>query len=423
MTLTDRVGLPRPLLAGYAAVLLFMIGDGVESNFLTPYLNDRGLSESSAAAVITVYGVFAAVGAWFSGALSNLWGPLKVMRLGGALWIVLELGFLLLALPGAHEGLIFLFYGLRGVAYPLFAYAFLLWIQVATPPEQLGAASGWFWFAYTAGLPTLGSAIAAVTIPLIGTYATLWISLGLVAAGTAIGSWCLREVHGLRPLIAPGRPARAELADSLLVLRRHPRLAVAAVVRVVNMAPYFGFFVFFPFYFEDRIGLTTSEYLLVVTSMGLVGILVDPFLGRLGDVLGWRRTVAWVGGAGSAAAALAFYWVPQAFPGNVWIACALGGLYGAALAGYIPLAAMMTSMVPAREKGNAMATYSLAAGLCVFIGPATYTLLGPLVGYTGVVLVYAALYLTGTALTLRYLDTDADPGRRKRARPRTAVPV
>ncbi|WP_152352878.1 MFS transporter [Brachybacterium subflavum] len=416
-SLWDRIGLPRPLLFGYIAVLLFMIGDGVESNFITPFLVDTGLTEHTAAAVITVYGVFTSVGAWFSGTLSNIWSPVTVMRIGAIAWIILEAAFLLLAVPAGNEPLIFALYGLRGVAYPLFAYAFLLWIQVAVRPEHAGGASGWFWFAYTAGLPTLGSALAAVTIPQIGSYATLWVAFVIVAAGGVIGAWGVREVHGWRPLAdrtATDFSVAHELGRGVTVMRRYPRLAVAAVVRVINMAPYFGFFVFFPFYFTERIGLTTSQYLLVVTAMGLFGLLADPFLGRLGDVFGWRRTVTWIGSVGSAVAVIALYWIPQLTPGVLWVPLVLAGVYGITLAGFIPLTAMMTSMVPLPEKGNAMATYSLAAGLCVFIGPVTYSLLGTALGYAGVVLVYAGLYVLAAVLTHRCLRTPADPGENRR---------
>ncbi|THD32669.1 hypothetical protein ERD80_17775, partial [Pantoea sp. R102] len=39
--------------------------------------------------------------------------------------------------------LLALTYGLRGVAYPMFAYAFLVWIQSAAPAEMRGSATGW----------------------------------------------------------------------------------------------------------------------------------------------------------------------------------------------------------------------------------------------------------------------------------------
>lgn len=44
-----RLGIPPALAWGYLAVLLFMIGDGVESNYLAPYLHENGFSLNIAA--------------------------------------------------------------------------------------------------------------------------------------------------------------------------------------------------------------------------------------------------------------------------------------------------------------------------------------------------------------------------------------
>ena len=55
----DRLGIHPPFAWGYLGLLLFMIGDGVESGYLSPYLSGRGLSESEVAVVFTVYGVTA----------------------------------------------------------------------------------------------------------------------------------------------------------------------------------------------------------------------------------------------------------------------------------------------------------------------------------------------------------------------------
>ena len=61
----DRLGIPSVLAWGFVGVLLFMIGDGVESGYLSPYLVSRGLSEGAVASVFTVYGVSAAAAAGF----------------------------------------------------------------------------------------------------------------------------------------------------------------------------------------------------------------------------------------------------------------------------------------------------------------------------------------------------------------------
>src|SRR5689334_2460740 len=129
----DRLGIYHPLAWGYLGLLLFMIGDGVESGYLSPYLLQRGMSQADVAAVFTAYGVTAAVAAWFSGALSDLWGPHRVMCVGLGIWAVFEVLFLLTLSSTTNYWLILASYAVRGFGYPLFAYGFLVWITAATP--------------------------------------------------------------------------------------------------------------------------------------------------------------------------------------------------------------------------------------------------------------------------------------------------
>ena len=57
----DRIGIYPPLVWGFVGLLLFMIGDGVESGFLSRYLVDRGLSPEGVAWIFTVYGFTVAI--------------------------------------------------------------------------------------------------------------------------------------------------------------------------------------------------------------------------------------------------------------------------------------------------------------------------------------------------------------------------
>ncbi|MGW0735612.1 MFS transporter [Streptomyces sp. NPDC002851] len=82
----DRMGIPRTLAWGYLGLVVFMIGDGIEVDYLSPYLVDLGFSESGVGLVFTVYGIAAAVGAFLAGALSDAWGPRRVMAVGAAFW-------------------------------------------------------------------------------------------------------------------------------------------------------------------------------------------------------------------------------------------------------------------------------------------------------------------------------------------------
>ena len=52
--LLDRLGLPRPLAWGFVGLLLFMVGDGVESGYIAPFLASHGAgTETNAAVIIT----------------------------------------------------------------------------------------------------------------------------------------------------------------------------------------------------------------------------------------------------------------------------------------------------------------------------------------------------------------------------------
>src|SRR5262249_53230308 len=159
---------------------------------------DRGFSKDSVALVFTAYGLTAAVAAWLSGALSDLWGPWRIMGAGLGIWAAFEVGFLLLGVAPNSYPMIFLFYALPGFGYPLFAFGFLVWVTAVTPPGRLGTAVGWFWFGFTGGLPTLGSLFASVAVPQVGAYLTLWLSLGLVVIGGLIALLGLREPIGRR---------------------------------------------------------------------------------------------------------------------------------------------------------------------------------------------------------------------------------
>src|SRR5262245_43022335 len=98
-TWLDRIGIYPPLVWGYVGLLLFMIGDGVESGYLSAFLIEEGIADKSTAAIIfTVYGITVAIAAWLSGSLSDLWGPRQVMAVGLAIWVVFEIAFLLLGL-------------------------------------------------------------------------------------------------------------------------------------------------------------------------------------------------------------------------------------------------------------------------------------------------------------------------------------
>src|SRR5699024_5753288 len=164
----DRIGLPSHLAWGYFGVLIFMMGDGLELAWLSPYLVDQGLAVKQTALLTTMYGVAIAIAAWFSGVLVELIGPRKTMLLGVGAYILGQALFVGIALPSLNFGLMIPTYAIRGLGYPLFAYSFLVWITYRTPQHQLGRAVGWFWFVFTGGLSVLGAFYSSLSISLIG---------------------------------------------------------------------------------------------------------------------------------------------------------------------------------------------------------------------------------------------------------------
>jgi MFS family permease len=417
----ERWGIPYALRWGFVGVLVFMIGDGVETSFLSAFLADPtggGLSGSQASfATVTLYGVAALIASWFSGTLSAIWGPRRVMWLGAAIWVVLELVFLVVAVPAGNAPLIITVYAVRGLAYPLFAFAFLVWIQVVAAPRLRGSAAGWFWFAFTGGLPTLGAALAAVCIgPLgISEYGTLVISLVIVAIGGAIGCFAVTEPHGLRPIAdetvaRPRSPRR--LLEGIDILWRDRRTVAGLFVRLVNTAPQYGFFAMFPFVFGPETPgggfLTTAQVAVLSTVAYAANIGANLFFGVFGDHFGWRRTVTVFGCLGCAVATPLWYFGAIASQ-DFLLTAILGAVYGVVLAGFVPLSALMPSMVAPRDKGAALAVLNTGAGGAALLGPLTVTALYPLTGGGGVAIAYCLMYLVvaGVSLVIR---SDVDPG-------------
>ncbi|WP_026360677.1 MFS transporter [Amycolatopsis nigrescens] len=398
-----RWGLPAPLFLGYVGLLLFMIGDGVESGFIAPFMADHGAGDDiKASYVITVYGVAVMLASWLSGALSELWGPRRVMFVGLAIWLVFDVLFLAIAVTGENYPLMIVFYGLRGFGYPMFAFGFLVWITAVAPIARLGAAVGWFYFAFTGGLPTLGALVASFTNPIMGHYGTLWLSVGVLALGGLVCLLGVRERTGYERLAPRDVKPVQSLVSSVSIAWKNPRVGLGMLVRVINTAPEFGMLVFFPTIFISQIGFGESKWLLLVSVIYGTNIFFNLIFGVLSDKIGWRTTIFWFGAIGCAISILLLYFVPLAMGAEYyWLALIVGALYGATLAGFVPISALLPSLAP-ENKGGAMALLNLGAGAAAFVGPAIVSLfLGP-AGAAGVVIIFAALYLVAAVL-VRFL--------------------
>ncbi len=402
-TRLEKAGIYPELAIGYLGLLLFMIGDGVEAGFLSPMLRDMHFTASRVALVFTLYGATAAIAAWLSGTLSDLYGPKKVMWAGLLIWVICEIPFLLIGMAHANYPVIAVSYMIRGFGYPLFAFSFLVWVTAVTPKSYLATAVGWFWVARTGGLPTLGSLLASFSVPRYGAYTSLWLSTGFVLIGGLIALLGIHEKQGLSGLQVnrAGSPF-AVLFSGLSIVWTKPRVGLGGLVAVITTTSEFGFLLFLPVYYIHTIGFSLVQWLQILSVMFATNVVFNFIWGYVGDRIGWRRTVTFVGACGCALATLGLFYVPDHFGRNYPLVMLAGMAYGITLAGFVPLSAIMATLAP-QSRGAAMSIMNLGSGTSIWLGPAIAGIFLPRVGVSGVIWIFAGLYVlaAGIATTLR----------------------
>ncbi|AEV99817.1 alpha-ketoglutarate permease [Niastella koreensis] len=393
----DKTGIPMSLLWGYVGILIFMMGDGMETGWLSPYLKAQGMTIEQNATLFTAYGITVAISAWFSGVLAEGFGPKKTMLAGLLLYLAGTTGFVGYGLAHLNFPVMIITYALRGFGYPLFAYSFMVWIAYQSPKEKLGRAVGWFWFVFTGGLNVLGAFYSSWAIKSLGYINTLWSSVFWVLIG-AFFALLLNKASFKTGSNGNGAGGKArELLKGLTIIQEEPKVLIGGIVRIINTTAQFAFPVFLPMYMEKH-GFDTTTWLQIWGTIFTSNIIFNLIFGFVGDRLGWRNTIMWFGGIGCAITTLGLYYVPQAAPGNFAIVLAAGILWGACLAGYVPLSALVPSLVK-KDKGAAIAILNLGAGLPVFVGPALVGLFFSAVGEEGIIWILAVLYFISALLT------------------------
>jgi polyol permease family len=388
--LIHRIGLSPKLLLGYAGVLVFMMGEGLEQGWLSPYLIGKGLSIQESALLFSVYGFAAAIAAWFSGVLAEIFTARRVMLAGLLLFLFGSVCFLTFGLPSNSLAIMVPTYALRGLGYPLFAYGFLVWVAYEAPPERLGSAVGIFWFVYSGGLSVLGVLYSSIMLPYLGEIHTLWSALIFVVLGAVIALMLNRDDGAAQS----GNREKASLGyvlKGITIAFENPKIGLGGIVRTINTSAAYGFVVFMPMYMMDM-GFTRTHWLQMYAALWTVNIIFNLIFGVISDGLGWRNVVMWFGCVGCALTTLMFYYVPQFFGANYLLTVCAAGLFGACLAAFVPLSAIMPSLAP-DNKGAAMSILNLGAGLSTFVGPAVVGLFIGSLGTVGVIWIFTGLYL------------------------------
>ena len=391
----QKIGLPANLFWGYLGILIFMMGDGMEQGWLSPYLIDRGLTIQHTATLYTLYGVTIAISSWFSGVLTETLNPRRTMLLGLVIYLIGTVLFISAGLDSLDINTLYMTYALRGFGYPLFAYSFLVWISYAVPKESLGRAVGWFWFVFTGGLNVLGAFYSSWAIEKLGHIPALWSAVLWVLIG-ALLALVFNKARFPDNTASAGSKWQ-ELLKGLTIMKEEPKVALGGIVRVINTTAQFAFPVFLPVYMESH-GFNTTQWLYIWGTIFTSNIAFNLIFGFVGDRMGWQKTIIWFGGVGCGLTTLLLYYSPQLGGGSYALVLAAGILWGACLAGYVPLSALVPSLVQ-KDKGAAMSVLNLGAGLAVFAGPAIVRICIGSTGAEGVVWILAGLYFLSAVLT------------------------
>lgn len=412
--LLGKAGLDLKMAMGLFGVLLFMMGDGLELGWLSVYLTDNGLSVQQSALLFSVYGVAVAVASWLSGVLAEILGPRKAMMIGLTLFIAGTLIFLTVGITSMNMSIMLPTYSLRGLGYPLFAYSFLVWMTYYASEDKLGSAVGWFWFAFSGGLNVLGAFYSSFALPVLGEMLTLWSALIFVALGATVAIFFNKEDKTREKKFKNKKEALKYLTKGITIAFENPKVGISGIVRTINTSAAYGFVVFMPA-FMIEIGFTRGQWLQIYSALWSANIIFSLIFGLVGDKLGWRNTVMWFGGVGCTIFTLAIYYIPIAAGPNFLLATIAACCYGACLAGFVPLSALVPSLVT-ENKGAAMSILNLGAGLSTFVGPAIVGIFIGGLGSEGVIWIFTGLYILSAILmkfvTLPQVSSTVEPAKR-----------
>jgi MFS family permease len=220
----------------------------------------------------------------------------------------------------------------------------------------------------------------------------------LVAAGGLIVLLGVNEKHGLTPLSTTGDNSLRVLLTGVSIVWKHPKVGLGGIVATITTTSEFGFLVFLPIFFIHVIGFTLEQWLQILSIMFATNVVANLFWGYVGDRIGWRRTITFAGSCGCALTTLGLYYVPHIVGTNYPLVVGAGMAYGVALAGFVPIAAIMAVLAP-ESKGAAMSIMNLGSGMSTWIGPAIAGVFLPLLGVSGVIWIFAFMYLGAAVIS------------------------
>lgn len=391
--LEKKTGIVPGLLPGYIGIGIFMLGATIEATWFSGWLSRQGYPVEWISMIFTLYGISTALFSWVAGSLAAWKSPRRVMEAG--LVMLMVTGCMLI--PGLlvkNRLLIAVSYCLRGTAYPLTAYAFLVWVTVRTPQSVLGKATGWYWFSFNAGMNMAAPLLSTWLLSLMS--GTWLLALGLVisVAGMVV---CSKIPRSEKAAPVSEKTVLREMADGLSMLAANRRIRNGVIVKAINNVGSFGFLIMMPILLPQN-GFTLGQWSAVWAMTYAVNAAATVFFGKLGDEIGWRTVLVRYSGTVTALSclliAISVFWLP----GNVLMLALSFAVFAIGVAAFGPLSALLPSLVP-EHKATAVSLLNLGSGLSSLLGPVLISLCFQALGGLSVLLVFATLYLGSTVLS------------------------
>ncbi|CAD5900350.1 Major Facilitator Superfamily protein [Carnobacterium maltaromaticum] len=392
--ITNRIGIPASLFYGYIGLIFFMLGAGIETSWFSAFLVSSGYEIQLVSVIFSLYGLFVAIFSWLTSFFVNIFSVRKVMIAGLIIYLVsaviLIAGIYFELLP-----VIALAYTLRGASYPLFAYAFLIWITLRSEFKNLGKATSWFWFSFNLGLTIISPLLASLLLKFSNSINIL--AVGMVMA--LLGSFFSLKVNRDHlPVFNNNKSILYEMQEGIMILFEYPRLAIGLVVKAINNIGQFGFVIMMPIFLVNH-GYSLSQWGIIWATTYVVNSFAGILFGNLGDYYGWRKIVCYFSGTLTALSCFLIGSVVFYFPGNFFLLMLAFIVFSFGIAAFGPLSALIPSMA-LEKKTTALSVLNLGSGLSNFLGPVLVTVLFQKFDGFFVLAVFAVLYLLASILAI-----------------------
>ncbi len=411
----ERIGLPIGMRVGVLGLIIFIVGDALEVTWISSFFSspEVGIELSSAAWIITAFGIVGAIGAYVVGPLTNALGPRPVMAIGLVSWALMDVLFILIAPTGSYW-LILASYALRGFGQPLFGFAFLIWLTKRAHTGHEARTQAWFWFSLSGAQQILGVAVAGFLLPVIGPIGTLWVGLVVAITGGLIAVLLIRDPGGAGSQKVEGTMSHHLLAG-LSIIWRVPKVGVGGLIKIINIGGILAVMVYYVPYLTTEIHMSQAEAVLAFSVLGITGVPGNLAWGWLSDKFGWANTVQWVASPINAICIALLYFVPQAVGPNFGAIAAIMLVWGVGTSAYVPISALVPALAP-KEPAAALGVVNLSTGIASLLGPAIVAIVLPGLGFQGVALAVVGMYVL-SFLLMFYVQL---PGR---ARTTAQLPV